>query len=160
MPPLIFFKKAEVIDSSRDGRGGEQLCSSRDGRKPPTNTCLLPYTGVGSGLTRVRELDDEIELLNDENRQEVIVTFWRKGNQEKGKVTKKSNQEDMRAGKVKDILNFCTVPRTAKEIMERLGISNQSKNRKIHIASLVEQGLLKMTIPDKPNDRNQKYVKA
>ena len=66
----------------------------------------------------------------------------------------------MRAGKVKDILNFCTVPRTAKEIMERLGISNQSKNRKIHIASLVEQGLLKMTIPDNPNDRNQKYVKA
>ena len=159
MPPLIFFKKAEVIDSSRDGR------------KPPTNHVFLPYTGVGSGLTRVRELDDEIELLNDENRQEVIVTFWRKGNQEKGKVTKKSNQEkgkvtkksnqeDMRAGKVKDILNFCTVPRTAKEIMERLGISNQSKNRKIHIASLVEQGLLKMTIPDNPNDRNQKYVKA
>ena len=123
-------------------------------------TCLLPYTGVGSCLTRVRELDDEIELLNDENRQEVIVTFWRKGNQEKGKVTKKSNQEDMRAGKVKDILNFCTVPRTAKEIMERLGISNQSKNRKIHIASLVEHGLFKMTIPDNPNDRNQKYVKA
>ena len=150
---------------------------------------LLPYTGVGSGFIRVRELDDEIELLNDENRQEVIVTFWRKGNQENGKVTKKSNQEskkvtkknneiaeksnqenskvtkksnqeDMRAGKVKDILNFCTVPRTAKEIMERLGISNQSKNRKIHIASLVEQGLLKMTIPDNPNDRNQKYVKA
>ena len=36
---------------------------------------LLPYTGVGSGFIRVRELDDEIELLNDENRQEVIVTF-------------------------------------------------------------------------------------
>lgn len=51
---------------------------------------LLPYTGVGSGFIRVRELDDEIELLNDENRQEVIVTFWRKGNQENGKVTKKT----------------------------------------------------------------------
>ena len=37
MPPLIFFKNAEVIDSIHDGRGGEQLCSSHDGRKPPTN---------------------------------------------------------------------------------------------------------------------------
>ena len=44
---------------------------------------LLPYTGVGSGFIRVRELDDKIEVLNDEKRKEVIVTFWRESNQEK-----------------------------------------------------------------------------
>lgn len=124
MPPLIFFKNAEVIDSSRDGRGGEHLCSIRDGRKPPTNTCLLPYTGVGIDLTRVRELDDEIELLNDENRQEVIVTFWRKGNQEKGKVTKKSNQEN---GKVIKKSNQEDM-RAAKEIMERYRQTRMSES--------------------------------
>ena len=44
--------------------------------------------------------------------------------------------------------------------MERIGVSNQSKNRKKYISYLVEQKLLKLTIPDNPKDRNQKYVKA
>ena len=139
---------------------------------------LLPYTGVGSGFIRVRELDEKIDVLNDEKRKEVIVTFWResnqesvivteqsngvtkKSNQEQQKVTKKSNQEDKFPGKIKDVVNFCTVPRTAQEIMERIGITNQSKNRKRYISALVEQGLLKLTIPDNPKDRNQKYVKV
>lgn len=29
-----------------------------------------------------------------------------------------------------DIRNFCSIPRTAQEIMDRLGITNQSRNRK------------------------------
>ena len=39
-------------------------------------------------------------------------------------------------------------------------LTNQTKNRKKYINPLVEEGLLKLTIPDKPNDPNQKYVKV
>lgn len=59
--------------------------------------------------------------------------------------------------KEQDIRNFCSVPRTAQEIMDRLGITNQSKNRQKYITSLLELGVLERTIPDKPNDPNQKY---
>ncbi len=59
--------------------------------------------------------------------------------------------------KEQDIRNFCSVPRTAHEIMDRLGITNQSKNRQKYITSLLELGVLERTIPDKPNDPNQKY---
>lgn len=59
--------------------------------------------------------------------------------------------------KEEDIRNFCSVPRTAQEIMDRLGISNQSKNRQKYITSLMEIGVLERTIPEKPNDPNQKY---
>ena len=59
--------------------------------------------------------------------------------------------------KEQDIRNFCSVPRTAQEIMDRLGITNQSKNRQKYITSLIEIGILERTIPDKPNDPNQKY---
>lgn len=59
--------------------------------------------------------------------------------------------------KERDIRNFCSVPRTAQEIMDRLGITNQSKNRQKYITSLIEIGILERTIPDKPNDPNQKY---
>lgn len=56
-----------------------------------------------------------------------------------------------------DIRNFCSVPRTAQEIMDRLKITNQSKNRQKYITSLIEIGVLERTIPEKPNDPNQKY---
>ena len=150
---------------------------------------LLPYTGVGSGFIRVRELDDKIEVLNDEKRKEVIVTFWRESNQESVRVTEQSNgatkksngveqkvtdlgngvteqsngaktTKDKLSGKTKDIINFCTVPRTAGEILSRMGLTNQTKNRKKYINPLVEGGQLKLTIPETPNDPNQKYVKA
>ena len=57
-------------------------------------------------------------------------------------------------------MNFCSIPRSAKEIMERLGIINHSANKKRHIQPLVDMGVLEMTIPDNPNDRNQKYRKV
>lgn len=59
--------------------------------------------------------------------------------------------------KEEDIRNFCSVPRTAQEIMDRLGVSNQSKNRQKYITSLIEIGVLERTIPENPKDRNQKY---
>ena len=62
--------------------------------------------------------------------------------------------------KQKDIVNFCSVPRTAEEIMNRIGISNQSKNRKQNITPLVEAGYLEMTNPDHPNASNQKYRRS
>ena len=59
--------------------------------------------------------------------------------------------------KEQDIRNFCSIPRTAQEIMDRLGISNQSKNRQKYIMPLVDMGVLERTIPEKPTDPNQKY---
>ena len=59
-----------------------------------------------------------------------------------------------------DIVNFCSVPRTAKEIMDRLGITNQTKNRQHYITELIEKGYLELTIPDNPTHMDQKYRKV
>jgi hypothetical protein len=56
-----------------------------------------------------------------------------------------------------DIRNFCTIPRTAQEIMDRLGITNQSRNRQRHIQPLLDMGILEMTNPENPTAHNQKY---
>ena len=58
----------------------------------------------------------------------------------------------------KDIISFCSVPRTAQEIMDKIGLTNQSINRRRHILSLVEIGVLAMTQPDSPNSPTQRYV--
>lgn len=164
---------------------------------------LLPYTGVGSGITRALDEDVNVTFMNNDKAQEFVITVWReesnevekKSNQVEGKsnqvgnqvepksneveeesneVEEKSNQvqdSDTRlrhsdtkkvslSNKQRDIVNFCSVPRTTAEIMERLGLSNQTKNRERYITSLVAAGYLQMTNPDNPTASNQKYKKV
>ena len=173
---------------------------------------LLPYTGVGSGITRALDEDINVTFMNNDKAQEFVITVWREeSNQVGNEVHRKSNQvEDHDTGlrhsdtnldtrlrhpdtdldtglrhsgtnldtglrhsgtnldtkrvtltnKEKDIVNFCSVPRTTKEILDRIGVSMHSKNRERYITSLVAAGYLQMTNPDNPTASNQKYKKA
>ena len=168
---------------------------------------LLPYTGVGSGITRALDEDINVTFMNNDKAQEFVITVWRgksnqveeKSNQVSNQVEEISNQvhgrsnqvegrsnqvEDLDTGlrhsntnlgtqlrhsdtkkmslsnKQRDIVNFCSVPRTTAEIMERLGLSNQTKNRERYITSLVAAGYLQMTNPENPTASNQKYKKV
>ena len=179
---------------------------------------LLPYTGVGSGITRALDEDINVTFMNNDKAQEFVITAWRgEGNQVEGEsnqvgnqveeesnqVEGKSNQVEQKSNQVqdsdtrlrhsgtdldtrlrhsntnldtqlrhsdtkkvslsnkqRDIVNFCSVPRTTAEIMERLGLSNQTKNRERYITSLVAAGYLQMTNPENPTASNQKYKKV
>lgn len=61
---------------------------------------------------------------------------------------------------VEKILDYCSEPRSTKEILSYMGLSNKQHLHKTYIKPLLAAGKLKMTIPDKPNSRNQKYIKA
>ena len=109
------------------------------------------------------------ELSTNQAQQEISIIANQAGensNQPQCKSNQAHNKSNQAADslvirpltkKEQDIRNFCSVPRTAQEIMDRLGITNQSKNRQKYITSLIEIGVLERTIPDKPNDPNQKY---
>ena len=60
----------------------------------------------------------------------------------------------------KDIIQFCSIPRTAKEIMDHIGYYNNSKNMTAYVKPLLGMGYLEMTEPDKPKSKNQKYRKV
>ena len=64
------------------------------------------------------------------------------------------------SNKQRDMVNFCSVPRTAKEILDRIGVSMHSKNRERNITSLVAAGYLQMTNPENATASNQKYKKV
>ena len=161
---------------------------------------LLPYTGVGSGITRALDEDINVTFMNNDKAQEFVITVWRgesnqveeKSNQVGNQVHGRSNQVEGKSNQVehldtglrhsntnldtqlrhsdtkkvslsnkqRDIVNFCSVPRTTAEIMERLGLSNQTKNRERYITSLVAAGYLQMTNPENPTASNQKYKKV
>lgn len=53
------------------------------------------------------------------------------------------------------ILEFCKEPHSKKEIMEYKHARNFTI---LYLKPLLEKGLLQMTIPEKPNHKNQKYV--
>ena len=56
------------------------------------------------------------------------------------------------------ILVFSLLPKSRKEIMDLLGISMHTNNHERHIVPLLEKGFIAMTFPDKPNNKNQKYI--
>ena len=211
---IFIFDNRVEIHSPGDLPNGLTIDDIKLGTSMPRNIFLfnnaiylLPYTGVGSGITRALDENINVTFNNNASAQEFVITVWREGsnqvgNQVDGKsnqveeksnqVEEKSNQVDGKSNQVensdtdlntfdgdlgtrlrhsdtpkvslsnkqRDIVNFCSVPRTTTEIMERLGLSNQTKNRERYISSLVAAGYLQMTNPENPTASNQKYKKV
>ena len=51
------------------------------------------------------------------------------------------------------------VPYTSKMLMEKLGLKSREGFRRNYLHPAIELKLIRMTIPDKPNSRNQRYIK-
>ena len=52
------------------------------------------------------------------------------------------------------------VPYTSKMLMEKLGLKSKEGFRRNYLRPAIDLNLIHMTIPDKPNSRNQRYVKV
>ena len=226
---IFIFDNRVEIHSSGALPNGLTIDDIKAGTSMPRNMFLfnnaiylLPYTGVGSGITRALDEDINVTFMNNDKAQEFVITVWREeSNQVYNEVHDKSNQvEDLDTGlrhsdtnhdtfvedhdtrlrhsdtrlrhsdtdldtdhdtfvedhdtihsyhdtkrvpltnKQKDIVNFCSVPRTSREILERAGVVYHTKNIAKYITSLVAAGYLQMTNPDNPTASNQKYKKV
>ena len=58
---------------------------------------LLPYTGVGSGITRALDEGVNVTFMNNDKAQEFVITVWR---EESNEVEKKSNQVEGESNQV------------------------------------------------------------
>ena len=57
----------------------------------------MPYTGVGSGITRALDEDINVTFMNNDKAQEFVITVWR---EESNEVEKKSNQVEGKSNQV------------------------------------------------------------
>ncbi len=76
-------------------------------------------------------------------------------------LTCSTEQEKEQAAEQVDfdkILTFCSVPRSRSEIQNFCGIEGRKKFNNSILRPLIQSERLVMTIPDKPNSRNQKYI--
>ena len=56
------------------------------------------------------------------------------------------------------LLEFCKEEKTITEMMDYVGMKHRTYFRNNTLKPLIEQNLLTLTIPDKPNSPNQKYI--
>ena len=59
---------------------------------------------------------------------------------------------------VQDILDYCSVSRSRREIQTFCKLSGRNNFNRLYLKPLLESGQLRMTIPEKPNSKNQKYI--
>ena len=64
---------------------------------------LLPYTGVGSGITRALDEDINVTFMNNDKAQEFVITVWREeSNQVEGESNPVGNQVEEKSNQVQD----------------------------------------------------------
>ena len=59
-----------------------------------------------------------------------------------------------------ELIEFCVMPRSKREIMDYLGLTDSKNFRERYLVPLLNAGKIEMTIPDKPSSRRQKYKKV
>ncbi|MBP3567948.1 MAG: Fic family protein [Lachnospiraceae bacterium] len=52
------------------------------------------------------------------------------------------------------------IPYTSNALMEKLGLKSREGFRRNYLSPAMEMNLIRMSVPDKPNSRNQRYIKA
>jgi Fic family protein len=73
-------------------------------------------------------------------------------------LSKEVNNISIQVNRLLEVMDK-DIPLTANEIMKRLNIKSKETLRNSYLNPALENGLIKMTIPDKPNSKNQRYVR-
>ena len=74
-------------------------------------------------------------------------------------VSEDNEQLSEHIKKMLDVMEYY-IPYTSKSLMEKLELKSKEGFRRNYLRPAIEMNLIHMTIPDKPNSRNQRYVKV
>lgn len=105
------------------------------------------YSGIPTIQRELREAGLREAVFAD-SRNEFVVTFYNEEEMEQKAVINRSQEA---------LLEFCREERSRKEIADFLGISTIYYASQNYINPLLERGMLKMTKPDSPKSKNQKF---
>ena len=121
--------------------------------------------GRNTGIPKIKRAlknngSKEPEFETNEDRDYFITTiFIHDGFEDEIKDRPRTDQEPTKLTDQEiKILEFCKEPHSKKEIMEYMEYKHTRNFTLLYLKPLQEKGLLQMTIPDKPNSKNQKYI--
>lgn len=138
----------------------DQLGKVQPDTRNPVLATALEVLGITenrySGIPTIRKVMAEYDLREPEfmdERGSFIVRFYRERGVEKESYYGENEE-------VKNLLLFLRTPRTRKEICDYLGLTSATYAIRRHVMPLVDQGLIKMSIPEKPGSSKQLYYSA
>ncbi|MBP3488519.1 MAG: DNA helicase [Roseburia sp.] len=104
------------------------------------------YSGIPTMQRELREAGLREAVFAD-SRNEFVVTFY----------NEEAKPSEVEENESRNLLAFCREPRSRKEIADFLGISTIYYVTQNYINPLLETGKLKMTKPETPKSKNQKF---
>ncbi|MDD4126528.1 MAG: putative DNA binding domain-containing protein [Methanomicrobium sp.] len=120
------------------------IAAGNDNRFQPSLRIInsIIYERIKKGITEdIKDISQDDNILDVKAGEEAII----------------NNDEILTETEYK-VLLACHIPRSLKEILEIVDIKSRSYLREKVILSLIEQGLIKMMNPQKPNSPKQKYA--
>ena len=106
------------------------------------------YSGIPT-IRRELKKNDLPDPVFEDRRGQFSVTFFNSTDNHPVEV----DFDD----KTRGLVEFCKTPRTRKEIADYLGLESISYVIKDYVMPLVEKGIIKLSIPDKPRSPKQLY---
>lgn len=114
------------------------------------------YSGIPTIQRELRNAGMREAAFAD-SRREFVVTFY---NDEAELIPEMIHEARVYLNEEEAILDYCREPRSRHEIATLLRLSTISYMMKNHINPLIESGRLKMTKPETPKSKNQKYYSS
>lgn len=125
---------------------------------------LFEYIPIESQIQKYQtEYYEKIATCHKEGKSDEFITFMLKVIDETldaviVSVRKESLNVSEKVNKLLEVMDD-DIPLSANEIMRRLNVKSKETLRASYLNPAIENGLIKTTLPDKPNSKNQKYVK-
>ena len=142
--------------SERSGRGVPKITEiygrENIGIKENSIVVTIPFERLGEGNVQENKRNTPVEGKNTP----VDTPVEGRNAPDKSTITIVKNF-DLHSDKEEKILLFCMEPKGILEIMDFLGYKEKKSVRKL-LRPLLEMGRIAMTVPDKPNSKNQKYI--
>ena len=125
----VFFKSGMIEAWGRGFEKIKEACRLYDGPLPEYE---INESGI---MVLCKACDRYLALLRDDGQHHV------------------QSEQDVKS----TIIAYCKEPKTSKEIIEYFGFANRLYFKRHYLDEMLEQGQLKMTIPEKPTSKKQKY---
>jgi ATP-dependent DNA helicase RecG len=110
------------------------------------------YSGIPTIRRSMKDFNLEDPVFSDERGTFTVILYKRERAQDN------TSQREM-TDKEEELLNFLKLPRSRNEIAEYLGLGTIAYVMQTYINPLVERGLVRLTIPEKPKSPKQRFVR-
>ncbi|MCG8633464.1 MAG: putative DNA binding domain-containing protein [Desulfobacterales bacterium] len=160
--PGTLYGKLRIEDLVRD----DYVSSIRNKLLAESFFLLGDIEKYGTGFIRVRKYLEEypglcLEINEIGDYFKVVLIDKDASETEKAGTGQAPGKHRTSTGQAPDklsLLAYCRHPRTIREIMDHFSLRHRETFMNNHLRPLIEKGLIRMTIPDKPTSPKQKYL--